>query len=272
MKTIFLTATIALFMGQQNVSAIALNQKTRFVDDVVRLLADAEKEDLESEQEPAAIAQCNPCYNSSLGPNPHYPYKAEKTQATGTTVGVTTDYKGPVKSDADLGGKPAEKKGLAQIDCNPCPNSSAGKNPHYPFVAKAGDKKEEDKKEDKKEEAKKEGLSQVDCNPCYQSNKGKNPHYSYSGDAPAMSGYQPGKDPSGGQKMIVPGGDKKALAQIDCNPCYQSNLGPNPHYDYEGNKKAQPNNTTAAPKKDDKKEEAKKDALAQLDVPAYNAE
>lgn len=145
MKTVFITAAVAMFLGQQNVSAISLNQKSMFVDDVVRLLAEAEKEDLKEEEEDSAH--------------------------------------------------------LSQ--CNPCPNSSAGKNPHYPYVAKAGgDKKEGDEKKDEKKDA----LAQSDCNPCYQSNKGKNPHYPYSGPPPAMPGYQPGQDPAGGEKMA--GGKK----------------------------------------------------------------
>jgi len=64
-------------------------------------------------------------------------------------------------------------------------------------------------------------------------------------------------------------------SETDCNPCYQSNLGPNTHYDYEGNKKAVPFGKTVAPpakKKDGDKKEEKKEGLAQLDVPAYNAD
>jgi hypothetical protein len=172
-----------------------------------------------------------------LGPNPHYPYKAAKTQAVGTTVGVTTDYK-PVANDKDV--------------------AAAGGAP-----------------------AKKAALGQIDCNPCYQSNKGKNPHYGYAGPPPKMSGYQPGQDPAGGER---PGGakkeekkdEKKGLAQIECcadeqdqtacNPCYTSNTGPNTHYDYKGNAGAKPFGSTSPPveAKDDKKEE-KKEGLAQVE-------
>jgi len=96
--------------------------------------------------------------------------------------------------------------------------------------------------------------NQLECNPCYQSNKGKNPHYAYAGPPPKMPGYQPGQDPSGGEKMLGHSGkaaggkkedkkeEKKGLAQLendmdsetDCNPCYQSNKGKNPHYAYGG--------------------------------------
>jgi hypothetical protein len=43
MKTLFITATIALFMGEQNVNAIKLNQNVQFIDDVARAIALAEE-------------------------------------------------------------------------------------------------------------------------------------------------------------------------------------------------------------------------------------
>lgn len=50
---------------------------------------------------------------------------------------------------------------------------------------------------------------------------------------------------------------------MDCNPCYTSNTGPNPHYNWKGNAQAKPFGSTNPPakggdKKDDKKEEDKK--------------
>jgi hypothetical protein len=118
----------------------------------------------------------------------------------------------------------------------------------------------------------------VDCNPCYQSNKGKNPHYGYAGPPPKMSGYQPGQDPSGGEKPAgaAKAGDKKdekkaALSQMECNPCYQSNLGPNTHYNYAGNAKAVPFGKTVDPPKKKAEGDKKAAALAQVeDIPTYD--
>jgi len=39
MKTLFITATVALFMGMDNLNAIKLQQKVEFIDDVARMLA-----------------------------------------------------------------------------------------------------------------------------------------------------------------------------------------------------------------------------------------
>jgi len=55
------------------------------------------------EDAPSAFAECNPCYNSSLGPNPHWPYKAGKTVPNNGFDGpATTNYKGPVTSDDNV--------------------------------------------------------------------------------------------------------------------------------------------------------------------------
>ena len=95
--------------------------------------------------------------------------------------------------------------------------------PHSGKKAGGGGDKKEDKKEEKKGlaqldiNADQDAEQETDCNPCYQSNKGKNPHYAYAGGAPKMPGYQPGKDPAGGEKMMGhsgkpaggKGGDKK---------------------------------------------------------------
>jgi hypothetical protein len=301
MKTLFLTATVALFLGQENVEAVKLNQSVRFIDDVVKMLAEAEEKDL-AEEAPAQMSQCNPCYDSSWGPNPHYPYKGKKTLPNGATEGKTTDYKGPVTSDANVpGGKAGgddKKAALMQADCNPCYTSNTGPNTHYawkgnasakPFgstspPAAGGDKKEEEKKAalsqidsdcnpcpnsaagpnphypakpaaaggDKKEEEKKAALMQADidtdCNPCPNSAAGKNPH----------SPFDPNAKPAGGDKKEEE--KKAALMQADCNPCYVSNAGPNTHYDYEGNKKAVPFGKTVAAGGDKKGDDKKGDA------------
>jgi hypothetical protein len=134
-----------------------------------------------------------------------------------------------------------------ETDCNPCPASAAGKNPHYDTATAA-------KPEAKKEDAKAAALAEIDneCNPCPASNAGKNPHYPFVGGAAAKEGDK---------KEAAPAAAAAALAEVECNPCYTSNAGPNTHYNYEGNAKAVPFGKTvpAAPakKEGDKKEEAK---------------
>jgi hypothetical protein len=114
------------------------------------MLAEEEERDLREEAQTQALGQCNPCYNSSLGPNPHYPFNSTALPNY-QTVGNSTTYKGPVASDADVqpaGSTPylgadltikpaaapaAPKPALAEIECNPCYNSSNGPNPHYEF-------------------------------------------------------------------------------------------------------------------------------------------
>ena len=120
---ITLTVALVAFLGTENVSAIRLQSEVRFVDDVIRMLDESEKkEEAEAKQQ---LAECNPCPNSSAGPNPHY-------NAPGNAASAAAAAK--AKADAAKAGGEGDKKAaaLAQADCNPCPNSSAGKNPHYP--------------------------------------------------------------------------------------------------------------------------------------------
>jgi len=281
----------------------------------------AAKDDKKDDDKKEGLAQmdtvtdCNPCYQSNLGKNPHYANKTPPPKMSGYQPGQDpSGGEKPVGAAAAGGDKKDEKKkdALAQASadadadswawadleseegCNPCYKSNNGKNPHYGYAGAApagpgyqpgADPSGGEKMIMRGGDGKKDALAQmdtgVDCNPCPQSNLGKNPHYASKAPPPKMSGYQPGKDPAGGEKMAAAAGaegDKKdekkaALAQVDCNPCYQSNLGPNTHYDYPGNKKAVPfGKTVAAPAKkegDDKKDD-KKEGLAQMELPAYN--
>lgn len=231
MKTLFITATIALFVGMQNVNAIKLSQKIEFIDDVAKMLAESEEKDLLESQR---LAECNPCYNSSLGPNPHYPYKGDKTMPNYKTEGVTTTYKGPVNSDADIKPAGAAAPAAASLaECNPCYTSNTGPNPYWNYPGNASAKPfgstsppvEGGKEEGKKEEEKK-ALAQIECNPCPISAAGKNPHYPYNGPGPA---------PAAGAAAAAPAAAAAAApaaAFAECNPCPNSSAGKNPHYPY----------------------------------------
>jgi len=263
MRTLFNTAIVALFIGQNSINAIKINQRTRFVDDVMKLLAEAEEKDLMEDKNLTnqTMGQCNPCYNSSLGPNPHYPFKGEKVVPVGGTVEKTTDYAGPVTSDANVPGfKGGEEKKAALAECNPCYTSNTGPNPYWDYPGNkdaapfGSTRPPAEKKDEKKDAEKKEGLVQIECNPCPVSAMGKNPHYPYSGPPPKAAGGDEKKD------------DEKKESLAQCNPCYTSSTGPNTHWNYPGNAKAKPFGSTNPPvaKEDDKKEE-KKEGLAQLD-------
>ena len=155
---ITLTVALAAFLGTQNVSAIRIQTKVHFVDDVIRMLDESEKKEA---SESKSLAECNPCPVSAAGPNPHY-------EAPGNAEARTADAAGAKDSAAKN-----TTAALAEIECNPCPVSAAGPNPHYSGAVP-------DKKEDKKED-KKAALSQVECNPCPNSSAGQNPHYPAAG-------------------------------------------------------------------------------------------
>ena len=229
------------------------------------MLAESEEKDLqeaEAQAKPQGMAECNPCYESNLGPNPHYPYKAPKTIPNYTTEGTTTTYKGPVKTDADVAAPAAPAApALAQANCNPCYESNLGPNPHYPYkgtkevpnYSSAGGTTtykgpvKSDADLPPPAAAAPPALAQTNCNPCYVSNAGPNTHWDYPGNAQSVPFGKTVAAPAaaaGGAAPAAPAAP--ALAQTNCNPCYVSNAGPNTHWDYPGNAKAVPFGTTVA--------------------------
>jgi len=183
-------------------------------------------------EETPSFAECNPCYVSNLGPNPHYAYKAPKTVPNYATDGPpTTDWKGPVTKDSEV----RWPTGLPMLEIP----AAAAK------FAQVGD-------DDSSEER---------CNPCYNSSLGPNPHWPYKAaktvanngfDGPPTTDWKGPvtKDeevrwPAGLPKLELPAKfaqteDSPSLAE--CNPCYNSSQGPNPHYAWKENAKAIPNN------------------------------
>ena len=102
----------------------------------------------------------------------------------------------------------ASMSGLAQ--CNPCPNSSAGANPHYTVGSGTV-------AADPSTDASMSGLAQ--CNPCPSSSAGANPHWNAPATAPATA----------------PSADASVSALAQCNPCPVSSAGANPHWNAPAN-------------------------------------
>ena len=92
-------------------------------------------------QKTLAEVQCNPCYNSSTGPNPHYDWAGNKgAQPVGSTAA-------PKAASDKKEGSEANAVGLAQIECNPCPNSAAAPNNNWPASQAAKPAASDEKKE-----------------------------------------------------------------------------------------------------------------------------
>ena len=103
------SACVSLFMiGTTFGVDIKQLQQMEFIDEVAQQIAIEEERDLQdSAREHEAVlheAGCNPCYNSSLGKNPHWNAPGGKDFPEGFAGPKTTDYTGPVTSDANVRG------------------------------------------------------------------------------------------------------------------------------------------------------------------------
>ena len=135
MKSIFtLSLALAMFLGTENVQAIRIQSEVRFVDDVIRMLDESNKKDEEDEKaeaaaakKPSGLTQCNPCPNSSAGVNANW-------EAPGNAKARELEKKNAeeAKKAAEAAAAPPADKKASLAECNPCPNSSTGVNPHNP--------------------------------------------------------------------------------------------------------------------------------------------